>query len=282
MNLQYLLYIYIDAFKRVEEEKMAMIQCPSCGKQISDKAAKCPSCGCESILNEKKICAECGAELSQNEMVCHVCGCPVDVVSSSLPQQVEVTGVKISKKSKKNFFGIVIVLVLAIAVMVGAIQVNKQNTEVKYGENLELVSYMMLSGASDAETCGNLIKQVWYNAIYEERDSETDPYTCPNGYFVSDFNVALQNLFFDTSFSEKIKAIEENQSTVQSLMKELKDPPKKYEDAYQKLSNYYDAYVNFTNLVINPSGSLQTFSSNFNDADSEVLNCYNAMSLYLE
>ena len=33
----------------------------------------------------------------------------------------------------------------------------------------------MLEGASDAESSGNLIKKVWYNAIYEKRDIETDP-----------------------------------------------------------------------------------------------------------
>ena len=140
----------------------------------------------------------------------------------------------------------------------------------------------MLSGASDAESCGNLIKQVWYNAIYEERDSETDPYTRPNGYFVSDFNEALQNLFSDESFTDQIESIEDNQSTVQSLMKEMRNPPDEYEDAYEALSELYDAYINLTNLVTSPSGSLQTFSNDFNDADSETANCYNAMSLYLE
>ena len=40
----------------------------------------------------------------------------------------------------------------------------------------------------DAESSANLIKQVWYNAIYEKRDDKTDKYTRPKGYFVSDFN----------------------------------------------------------------------------------------------
>lgn len=65
-------------------------------------------------------------------------------------------------------------------------------------------------------------------------------------------------------------------------MKEMRNPPDEYEEAYDALSELYDAYVNLTNLVTSPSGSLQTFSTNFNDADSETVNCYNAMSLYLE
>lgn len=259
---------------------MAMIQCPNCGKQISNKASKCLYCGYELISKEKRICAECGAELTEDVTECPVCGCPINM--ATVPQQVEVTGVKFSKKSKKLLIGGIVIAVLAVIAIIAIFQFNKQNVAKSYEENLELITYTMLSGASDAETCGNLIKQVWYNAIYEELDSETDPYTRPNGYFVSDFNDALQNLFSDTSFSEQINSIEGNQDTVQSLMKEMKNPPEEHEEAYEALSELYDAYINFTNLVTNPSGSLQTFSTNFNDADSETFNCFNAMSLYLE
>ena len=62
----------------------------------------------------------------------------------------------------------------------------------------------MLTGASEAESAGNLIKQVWYNAIYEEKDDDTDNYTRPEGSFVSDFNEALGNLFADSSFSSQM------------------------------------------------------------------------------
>lgn len=69
-------------------------------------------------------------------------------------------------------------------------------------------SYTMLTGASEAESAGNLIKQVWCNAIYEEKDDDTDNYTRPEGSFVSDFNEALGNLFADSSFSSKIKVVD--------------------------------------------------------------------------
>lgn len=44
----------------------------------------------------------------------------------------------------------------------------------------------MIDGAAKAENAGNLIKSVWYNAIFEERNSETDKYTVKNGKFVDD------------------------------------------------------------------------------------------------
>lgn len=34
---------------------MALIKCPECGKEISDKAASCPNCGYESFKKKKKI-----------------------------------------------------------------------------------------------------------------------------------------------------------------------------------------------------------------------------------
>ena len=92
-----------------------------------------------------------------------------------------------------------------------AAEAQKQSEE--YGANLNMAVYSMLSGASDAETCGNLIKQVWYNAIYKESDSKTNKYTKPNGYYVSDFNDALQNLFSDSSFSGQIADINSNTKT---------------------------------------------------------------------
>ena len=270
---------------------MAMMECPNCGEQVSDKAKKCVHCGAVLIPEEKRYCQECGAELDTEADVCPKCGCPVENAkdSEAVPQQVEVTGVKIAKKSKQIIAITAVVLAIIALIVVAVVQGQKKKEAEEaakrieeYSANLELVTYSMLSGAGDAETCGNLIKKVWYNAIYEKRDNSTDKYTRPNGYFVSDFNDALGNLFLDTSFQSKISSIEENQKTVASLMKELKNPPEEYKDAYEAISELYDAYISLTNLATDPSGSLQTFSTNFNDADTETLNCYNAMKLYLE
>lgn len=274
---------------------MAMTTCPNCGEQISDKAKKCVHCGAVLIPEEKKYCPDCGAELEEGMESCPKCGCPIenDAISEVMPQQVEVTGVKVSKKSKKLIvIGIIAVIAVAISAAVG-VQVHKKNVAAKaaaeaqkqseeYGSNLSLAAYSMLSGASDAETCGNLIKQVWYNAIYKESDSKTDKYTKPDGYYVSDFNDALQNLFSDSGFSSQLADINDNKDTVNSLMKKLKNPPEDYKDAYDSLSKLYDAYISLTNLATDPTGSLQTYSQNFNDADSETLNCYNALKMYLE
>ena len=274
---------------------MAMTTCPNCGEQISDKAKKCVHCGTVLVQEEKKYCPDCGAELEEGMDTCPKCGCPIEniIETEKTPQQVEVTGVKITKKSKKIIMIAIIAVIGAAMIAAIGVQTHKKNVAAKaaaeaqnqseeYGTNLNLAAYSMLSGASDAETCGNLIKKVWYNSIYKKSDSKTDKYTKPDGYFVSDFNDALQNLFSESSFSGQIADINSNKDTVNSLMKKLKNSPEEYKDAYEALSKLYDAYISLTNLATDPTGSLQTFSKNFNDADNETLNCYNALKMYLE
>ena len=125
-------------------------------------------------------------------------------------------------------------------------------------------------------------KKLTVKAAVKEKNDKTDKYTRPDGYFVSDFNEALGNLFADSTFSSKISDIEDNQDAVNMLMKELKNPPDEYKEAYDAISDLYNAYISLTNCATDPSGSLQTYSSTFNDADTNMLNAYKAMQLYID
>ena len=53
---------------------MAMIVCPHCGEQVSEKAKKCVHCGAILIPEEKKHCTECGGELEEGMTECPNCG----------------------------------------------------------------------------------------------------------------------------------------------------------------------------------------------------------------
>ena len=262
---------------------MAMIPCPGCGEMISDKSPKCIHCGYGLTL-QIKTCPECGTQLDQTATVCPKCGCPLSSESStSTPIEVTVS------KNAKNFFtkiaiAIVAVIAIVVIVVVGINISNSQKakeTSETYYDNLQDATSRMLSSAASAESAGNLIKSVWYNAIYEERDSSTDQYTRPNGYFVSDFNEALVNLFSDSSFRAKISSIESCQDSVLEIMKGLQNPPEEYQNAYAAIEQLYDDYLELTNLVTNPTGSLQSFSTNFNSADTAVSNSYGKIKLYL-
>ena len=276
---------------------MALIQCKNCGKDVSDRAKVCPHCGTQLIEDEVTqpqpiICEECGAEIPQGADSCPNCGCPVPVdgeENTEAPQKVELTSVKIPKldqRKKKIVVGSiigVIVLIAAISLIISQMrQATAAQLSADYSENISTVSAAILSSAIQTEEAGNLIHDVWYNCIFEENDPETNEYTRPNGYYLDDFNDALANLFSDETFSQQLSSIKNDQETVKDLMRKMSDPPEEFEDAYEALRELFDAYTEFTNLVINPSGNLQTFTSIFNDADSALLNCYNAMSLYID
>lgn len=61
---------------------MALINCPECGTEISDKAAACIKCGYPlasqpAVEKEKPKCPECGAEVSEGASECGKCGYPL-------------------------------------------------------------------------------------------------------------------------------------------------------------------------------------------------------------
>jgi type II secretory pathway pseudopilin PulG len=273
---------------------MALINCPFCGNPVSDKAQVCPNCGNTMEVIEKHIttfCTDCGMSIPDGATTCPSCGCPVEAdnqgTGTSQPQKVEITAVNMPtvKKSAKKYVVIaVVIVVLALTGIILASVINNANAQKaksEYSKNLKTASTLMLAGAAKAEDAGNLIKSVWYNTIYEKNDSKTNKYTRSNGYgFNDDFNDSLEALFADSYFQSEISSIKENQQSVANYMKLLQNPPEEYAEAYQAIKAYYDAYLELTNLAINPSGSLQTFSSNFNEADSNALKCYKAMEIY--
>lgn len=286
---------------------MAIIQCPNCRGQISDRARKCVHCGTVFTSGKKELCAECGAELEDGAAMCFQCGCPAEtdvrVMMSVDSRQMGVTGSnKVNGETKRIITALVVIVVVLIAIAIGILchqakkvaeeairfsqekEVEAENTRrsQEYAANLQLVTDTMLSGAVDAENCCNLIVEVWNNAIWEKEDDVTDRYTRPDGYFVEDFNEALDNLFADSEFCLQIDNIMENQRTVNSIVGQLKNPPEEYKSAYESLSEYYDAYLTFTNLAINPTGSLNTFSEDFSNADTEFIHCYHLMEFYLQ
>ena len=265
---------------------MALIKCPNCGEEISDKAQKCPKCGY--VLEKKtitKVCEECGTELENGAKICPKCGCPVPLSDEE----------KKKKKKKKTILIItsiiMVILLIIVVVCIRGVLEKKQEEKAaaaekeamieasnEYSANLTLASISMLSGASTAEEAGTLIHDVWYNTIFDKYDESTSKYTSGN----SDFNDSLAELFEDQEFKNKIDSIKENQDTVKDFMQKLTNPPSEYEKAYEAINEYYDAYLELTNLVTNPTGNLQSYTDAFNEADSNVAKCYQAMDIYLE
>lgn len=235
---------------------MALIPCPECGREISEKVKSCP---------------HCGYPFEENP-------------SQDQPQKVEVTSVNLGPRSpatKKKviaFLSIaVIAIVCVVAIVVGVKKSNETAARSAYIENLTLARTTMLLGGAEAESLCNLTKSVWYNTIYEERNTETDKYTRPNGWFNSDFNDSLSALYSDSSTAETISTIQANREDVAKIMRELQNPPEDLVACYDTTDAMYDAYCGLTDLAISPSGSLTSYAEAFGTYDDDFMLYYNKL-----
>ena len=266
---------------------MAMIKCTECEKDISDKAKKCPYCGktfFEEVPVVKEItCSECRTVLSESDEVCQNCGCPVEKKTNSPKeklQEVQISSVKVGSKTKKIIVALVIALALCAVGGIGYKVYSNQKAEENYNtyiDNLGKAQEVMLTGGSDAESLCNLTIAVWNNAIYEDKDTETDKYTRPDGYFVSDFNTALANLFADSDTQSTVSNIEANQDTVKQIMKKLQDVPEGLDKCYETISDLNSSYNKLTDLAVNPTGNYSGFSSNKTTTVSEFMSNYDKL-----
>ena len=278
---------------------MSMVPCPYCNETVSEFAVKCPHCGNTLKESEKAtlVCAECGNEIPEGADTCPRCGCPVDRTLLDT-QKVELTKISLpsaAPKLKRTILTACVILVVVIIGSVVGIQVHQESVARReeeaaaqameeYQSNLNTAVFMMLIGAADAESSCGLIHDVWYNTIYEKSDSTTDKYTRTRSglgsFFNSDFNTSLRTLFSDSDFSSKIDSIRQNQSSTAELMKSLSNPPETYRDAYDAVKNLYDSYLILTDLAVNPTGNLQSYTSSFNTADADFSKYYKVMDIY--
>ena len=252
---------------------MAIVKCINCNRDISDKSNECIHCGYIFFKEKTNICSECGNIIEKGEVRCGKCGCPIFVKH---------------KFNKKAIIGAIIVVLAIIGVVFGGIKVNKMHEQKvamevseQYEKNLFDITSKMIEGAADAEKCGNKILRVWDNSILRKSDLETDKYTKTNGIFNDDFNYSLNALTSDSDFVSIIDGIRDNNHEVNVLMKNMKNPPKEWEDVYKDLMNCYERYVAYIELAEYPKGSYNSYSENFGKAGDDLSNAYAKMRLHL-
>ena len=276
---------------------MALITCPSCGKAVSDEAKKCVHCGAElksdsddSRKDEEEdviaTCPDCGGLLyDTSEEACPYCGRPimseVDLRSSQEDSESKVKAAKAPAVRKNKIIKIVVAVVLAVAVVVVASVCVVQDNLAKQAEaeaqqfneyvsNMSAASTAMLNGAADSESMCNQVSKIWNAAIYDKKQYKWG--SDIQKYYSTDFNEAIAKYYADDSTRSAVSSLKSNQSKVSDLMNKLSDPPEGTEIAYNTLTDLYDEYLTLTGLALSPSGSLQTFNTNFQNADDSFSN----------
>ena len=266
---------------------MAMIQCPNCGKEISSKALRCPGCGFELPREEQAaVCDECGAPLPEGATECPTCGCPVAASDGGQPQRVSVAKVEwrgIRPQTKRAVLIGVAALALILVIGFAVSAAVKGNQSAAYKDKMSSAVSTMWMGAVQAESACTLIHDVWYNTIYEKSSATTDAYTKTSaGSFYDDFNTSLMLLMWSDEFTAKTDNIRNYQTQVEAAMKELQNPPADQQNAYAALLSLYDSYIEITNLALDPTGNLSSYTSSFNSADSAFAKNYKAIQIYID
>lgn len=85
---------------------MALIKCPECGKNISDKAIVCPNCGCPKDYFCSEVHEELPTEQQPDFFKCYKCGRNLPVGISECPfcyYKYEISHFTSEKENDKNF-----------------------------------------------------------------------------------------------------------------------------------------------------------------------------------
>ena len=135
--------------------------------------------------------------------------------------------------------------------------------------------------AADKSLFNNSIDRVHNQIEYEDcceilrsllRLAEQDIATALDGY--------LSSIYLFSTKRNMIVQIK--QKSILNMMKEMKNPPSKHKDAYKALLALYDEYNDFSSLVINPTGSLQSFTEEFNEADKSLADYCDKIKMYID
>lgn len=123
---------------------MALIKCPECGKEISDKAVSCPQCGCPIIIHSAKDIKESDISEVTDDIPDVKCQIIVDETGSDSDEKNNDPAKKGISKKTKGFIGII-----AGVILIGGIVVFFMTENMRlYNKALELIEEKNYTEAS--------------------------------------------------------------------------------------------------------------------------------------
>lgn len=291
---------------------MALIKCPECGKEISDKATACPNCGypidgkpIEPVEPAEPVAEvdPVATDLAENTAEAESCAEEKKVPNTDEENSTSPTPAPAAKQERSRT-SIVIAIIAAAVLVIAAILISgavrdarekkaeeaaaaaKAEAREEYISNLSTIRMDMLTTGAKAEKVANLIHDVWYNTIYEESDEETNKYCIKSSEysksktyylddaFNSDFNTSLAALFTDPTYISDVATVESEVADITELYGKMQNPPEDLSGCYAVLGDMYDAFMDLAGCATDPSGNLSSYTSTLNDADSDFIDCY--------
>ena len=221
---------------------MALVKCPECGKEYSDRAKKCPQCGY--VIEKKKTCIECGAILDENMAECPNCGCPVDEQSDN--ESLIKSPDKGRKKVNKSLvivgalIGIAIVVLLVLFVIIP----NREEKFIK--EKYESAMSLLETGKYDeaGEILNTILDYSDVKEIKQQIKYESYAYSCINelkNYLKNPDSYSPYEITFYNSMGKSTEDDNNEADDNQQIEEDIQDE----EDTYPACVMHYGAQNGF-------------------------------------
>lgn len=87
----------------------------------------------------------------------------------------------------------------------------------------------------------------------------------------NDFSSNIHSLLAYYEGEGKISSIKEASESIKNKIIELNNPPTEYEKAYNEVLDMYSLSEEYTEMALNPTGTMQTFNENKNRLSGEII-----------
>lgn len=188
---------------------------------------------------------------------------------------------------------VLFLLFVSLVILVGC----ESAKATEYRENAEDVTKKIRDNASLVETILDDYSFIWNFSIENRSPISVEAMTYATGleedtireYF--EINVAgnvpndfTSNVNSLNSYYQSIGAIgdvEEAAKEIKSIITELSEPPKDYGKVYDDLLDLYNLSEEYTDMALNPSGSLQSFNEDKNRLATEIDSKYKRIEVIM-
>lgn len=240
---------------------MALIICPECGKEYSDKASQCPNCGCPTSLVAENATSDAqieGTAVSYGEN------------DSAIYQEAQENP---RKKNKGAIIIIAIIVILAIAGVITYKVIDNKKKKSKFASAEEYIEsaktfYLaLIMNASEIEDIGNSIAKAWKENKYDDISKSV--------------NKAMD------SNSTAISEVEEKEKAIASMYKDLLSLPdannQELQEIKEAIKTAYKAYQELSDCVLNPFGkSYSEWRTDFSNTDTAGARAVNNLGALLK
>ena len=250
------------------------IRCPKCEALLADGQLFCSECGEKLVVEKNNKCTMCGAEIQEGNQFCSSCGNKIEENDLSAAERIESYNNSIinegNNKNKTNKIVVISVIVAAILLIVGFIFIQNKKAE-EYEKNAKAFGAKILISTVNLENIGNEIISEWHDSIWNRWSIYDDIDEAIDG--------ALRNK------AVEVREARSQRSEIEKLYSKLRKPANntdKMAELNDAIKSLYDEYDKMYDVVITPSGSYNSFSSQFKACDSSVVDALDDLNNLLE